>query len=627
VTISTIKTRWLFISFLLLLLGSSCTPSKVKAPQKSDTNKSVTFVTNTPQQTETLVPTSTESPTTSPTLTPTPKLIYPVTYGTPFPTPSTVINQANVDKLRQLAVLGQGFFNNIVWSPDGHYLAVTSPVGAYLYDAVYMNLILTIPFQDQADSYGMPNSPGVNFSSDSQYFAVASSEGIYIYDLPKLNQKLYIQPDVRASNIEFFPDNSSLAACLENGTVDLYSIGGQKLIESIGSNEKNMGKCNLLVSGDGHTLAWWLWTSSTLHTWNLADNTPGKDFDLGYIFEAALSQDGSILAVSLPNTSGFSEDTKFFDTKTGSIISILPNHIIESFSKSSDLLATSLDVTKPFTQRCTGQIYIWRLSDHKSIRVLFGSDGYSNIAFNADGTQIAAGFSGYGCPFFSKQIQQSYIKVWNIGTGGIVGEHVAALSSTKFLTIHTEFGIIDAENLVFSADNRIAGIGSGYLGELQQIYLWDKFGEAPVQPIRRAGLGTNTLSLNGLEVDLGKVNLGDEPFSYPAIVSPDSNYEFAQGANYTYELKNENGGGVIHNFGNGAIGTFSPNSDLAVVFVVDHTYGDTAWIEIWDLKTQKRLRSMVFTAEYPRYLQFSPDGRLLVTISTDQMVHIWGVNE
>ena len=378
--ISSMKTRWLSITFLLLLLGSSCTPSIVQVPQKSDTTQSVTFVINTPQPTTTLTPTPTESPTPSPTFTPTPELIYPVSYGTPFPTPSAVISPVNFDKLRQLAVLGQGFFNNIAWSPDGHYLAVTSPVGAYLYDAVSMNLILTIPFQDQADAYGLPNSPGVIFSSDSQYFAVACSEGIYIYDLPKLNQKLYIQPDVRASNLEFLTDNSSIAACLENGTVDLYGIGDQKLIESIGSTEKNMGKCNLLVSGDGNTLAWWLYASSTLHTWNLTDNTPGKDFDLGNIINAALSQDGSTLAVTLPS-SEFSEDTKFIDTKTGSIISILPNHIIESFSKSSDLLATSLDVTKPFTQRCTGQIYIWRLSDHKLIRTIVGSEGYSTIAF------------------------------------------------------------------------------------------------------------------------------------------------------------------------------------------------------------------------------------------------------
>ena len=229
------KTRWLSATLLLLLLGSSCTPSMIQGTQTSNSTQSVTFITDTPQPTATLPPTSTESPTPSPTFTPTPELIYPVTYGTPFPAPSAVISPVNVDKLRQLAVLGQGFFNNIAWSPDGRYLTMTSPVGAYLYDAVSMNLILTIPFQDQADSYAMPNAPGVNFSSDSQYFAVASSEGIYIYDLPKLNQKLYIQPGVRASNIEFFPDNTSIAACLENGTVDLYRIGDQKLIESIGS--------------------------------------------------------------------------------------------------------------------------------------------------------------------------------------------------------------------------------------------------------------------------------------------------------------------------------------------------------------------------------------------------------
>ena len=209
-----------------------------------------------------------------------------------------------------------------------------------------------------------------------------------------------------------------------------------------------------------------------------------------------------------------------------------------------------------------------------------------------------------------------------------MGENVAALSSTKFSTIHTDFRIISADKLVFSADNRIASIASDWVvGGINQVYLWDKFGEAPVQPIKRTELSSTSFSSNGLEIDLGTVNFTDEGFSSPTVLSPDSNYELAPDAQYNYELINKNNGSIIHNFSKWAIGAFSPNSDLAVVFGEDNPYGHPTWIEIWDVKNGKKLWSMVLSTGIPRYVQFSPDGTLLVTISTDQTVLLWGVNE
>jgi hypothetical protein len=45
------------------------------------------------------------------------------------------ITPENADQVTALAVLGRGWINDITWSPDGAWLAVTGSAGVWLHDA------------------------------------------------------------------------------------------------------------------------------------------------------------------------------------------------------------------------------------------------------------------------------------------------------------------------------------------------------------------------------------------------------------------------------------------------------------------------------------------------------------
>ncbi len=118
-------------------------------------------VTRTPTPTVTLTSTPSPTPTLTPTVTPT---LTPVSAGTPLPPVSTPIIEVNLDHLSMLAEWGRGRVDGLAWSPAGGLVAVTTPLGAFLYAPESMTLSLRL------ETGGMTSLPV--FSTDGRYLAV-----------------------------------------------------------------------------------------------------------------------------------------------------------------------------------------------------------------------------------------------------------------------------------------------------------------------------------------------------------------------------------------------------------------------------------------------------------------------
>lgn len=118
----------------LALAACSARPAlPTRTPTPADTPTPSATPTRTPTLTRTPWPTPTITP--IPTLTPTPTATpLPAAVGTPLPLIVEPIIEASLPRLRLLAEWGRGEVQGLAWSPDGRRLAVSTPLGVWLYD-------------------------------------------------------------------------------------------------------------------------------------------------------------------------------------------------------------------------------------------------------------------------------------------------------------------------------------------------------------------------------------------------------------------------------------------------------------------------------------------------------------
>ena len=129
----------LAVVFTVTAVLSACGgPTTTPTPTPWISNTPVLRVTAT--LTATPLPTFTPTPSATPTLTSTATL-PPVTVGTPGPAQREALVESNLSRLRELARWGRGRVDALAWSPDGSRLAVATPLGVYLYDALTLDLL------------------------------------------------------------------------------------------------------------------------------------------------------------------------------------------------------------------------------------------------------------------------------------------------------------------------------------------------------------------------------------------------------------------------------------------------------------------------------------------------------
>lgn len=156
----------------VLLLGLLFLLAGCGSPTASPTIDAT--VTATPAPTETALPTSTVTPTRTPTatITPTPTItptIAPALAGTPITLGSEPIMETNLQQVRLLAQWGRGRVQGLAWSPDGSTIAVSTPLGIYLYRGVPQTGTFSAAAPDTLEPGGTPGK--LAFSPDGRFLA------------------------------------------------------------------------------------------------------------------------------------------------------------------------------------------------------------------------------------------------------------------------------------------------------------------------------------------------------------------------------------------------------------------------------------------------------------------------
>ena len=221
------------------------------------------------------------------------------------------------------ARLGRGKLNNVIFSPDGTRIAVSTAIGIWVYDA-HTTEVVSLFNGIQTGEIGkyLPTVPpeALTFSDDAVLIASAHADKIYVWDTETGTAFAMLDehPDAIKA-IALSPDNTKLATAGGDWVVRLWEVGTGKYINGLTGHT---GAVNAIAfSPDGRILAsagtrLRLWDADTGELLN-ADNN-----DLGSIDHLAFSPDGKTLASS----DGWGHSVHLWDVGTSTIKKELKKH-------------------------------------------------------------------------------------------------------------------------------------------------------------------------------------------------------------------------------------------------------------------------------------------------------------
>ncbi len=601
----------------------------------------------------------------------------------PLVLPADAISPQNVGELSELARIGKGWLGQVMFSPDGNLLVAPASLGVHFLDghtladvqflsmdrpvfrAAYSPdgsmLALAVGYEIQIynlrESQLMANLKGhentissVTFSPDGRYLLSSSwDRTVRLWQLADGNQVYRLRMAVEVTSVAFSPDGSQFVIGMTDKTAGVFNtVDGSvsKVLKghdgsiltvacspdgkwiATGGNDKTAkiwnradGKLErtltwhdgpilaLQFSPNGRTIA----TASsdgTVRIWNVPDGKPLRTLGghASYVYGISYSPDGNNIASTSTDgtvclwdieqgirqyckggftnyiyTVAVSEDMAYLafgdesgkiqllNLSTGAVYPPLRGHKgsvrdLAFLPTSDQLISASSD----------GTIRQWMLPGGSLIRTLTGHEGVVNsIDLSGDGAWIVSG-SGDGT-----------IRFWNSNDG-------------------SQFRMIGSlgtpvTDVVFSADN--SRILSG--GEDRLARLWD------------VSTGEQIARFRGQRVAIKQV----------LFIQNDTQVLTADAADLirVWETTNQNWKASIV-FGGDKFGAMalSPDKTLLAVAVFDQLRFQTN-IEIYRMEDLDLLATLTGHTMPVSQLQFSPDGRWLISASEDGTIRFWGV--
>ena len=164
---------------IVVLLLSCVVPSFSQEPEATANNltsEGALAVTASPSPTRTLAPLPSPTLTPSPTWTPSPTpWSFPVSVGTPYPTPQTSLASTQVGRLKLLAQFGKGSAEDMVYSAALNRIAVASSEGVVWYDADTLKEVAFWPTSKPAFALAL--------SPDERTLAVGAADQVLLWDI------------------------------------------------------------------------------------------------------------------------------------------------------------------------------------------------------------------------------------------------------------------------------------------------------------------------------------------------------------------------------------------------------------------------------------------------------------
>ena len=456
----------------------------------------------------------------------------------------------------------------IAFSPEGKTLAVARRIGVWLYDVETTRPLALFPAEKQITS--------MSFSPDGT--ALACSERNYFGDQIKLWDVATgaLNKTISAGNywiqsVAFSPEGTLLAACSkDNDVILLDTLTGNRVATyegelTSGSFEEPV---SLSFSPDGKLLALVFQTSS-VKLWDVTTHTQIATLE-GHTYQIAsiaFSSDGAILA-----SGSWDQTINLWDVMTHRNFATLEGHTdrVNSVTFSND----GTTVVSASTDRT---VKLWDAETGANVETLQGHRvGVGSVAFSPDGI-LASG------------LVDGSVKLWDVSARGVVAnlEKESVVSSVAFSG--------DGRILALGSHDRYNSVG---LSDDKTVKLWD------------AETGTQVATLEGHTSAVTSVSF-----------LPDGT-TLASGAFEEIKLWAEgtrpNSYSPIAEFSRPAchIATMAPSPNGTRIAT-----GGRYEIVLWDVATQ----AQTAVASPANSLSFSPDGRLLVSLSDDGLMQLWDV--
>ena len=578
------------------------------------------------------------------------------------------------------ARLGRGKLNNVVFSPDGTRIAVSTSIGIWVYDTQTREAVsLFAEIQTGKKEAFFPSKPpeALMFSADAVLVASAHGNSIYVWDTVTgaAFAMLDEHPD-SITAIALSPDSTKLATAGGDWVVRLWDVSTGKFINSLkghpgavnavtfspdgktlasaGSslrlwsadtgellhaNDKDLGSIDRLIfSPDGKTVAGAGGWDRAVHLWDVNTRTHQKTpkGHTGEIRDIAFSHDSGTLV------SAGTDAMRLWDVRTGTELKSLPTPQdkipqpvppilkLEALNKAYlprqrdhvHSVRFSEDATKLISVSQDGSLHVWDV-ETGLYQASFSAGAYSDmvyhLAFSEDGKYLASN-DGY----------EERIRVWDVEN-----------ATQHTILTPGQGGVLNplSELTVSSGIKKIAG------RELQgTIHIWDaetvellssiptdrmiRYWRLLLSPDGKFLAGRDIVGRN--KIELWQTDPGAPLFTledHTGLVtayafSPDSKIFATGGEDSTIILSDVETGNRLAN-----LMGYTKKSIRAFAFSADSKTLASASgnkILLWDVNTRKQLNNFDAVKDIAA-LAFSPDGTMLASGGEDGLIQVWNL--
>jgi WD40 repeat protein len=366
--------------------------------------------------------------------------------------------------------------------------------------------------------------------------------------------------------LAFSPDGTTMALAGEDPVVALRDSSGNRTRASLSGHTEPL-TC-LAFSPDGTTLAGGGFDRN-VRLWDLADAAERTALagHAGWVFAVAFSPDGATLA-----SAGQDKTVKLWDVASGRALATLSGH-----SGPVRALAFSPDGTALASAGADRAVRLWDVAGRSPRGEWNGHRGAVRaLAFSPDGTTLASASEDHT------------VRLWDVATG----------RPRATLAGHTDMILA----LAFSPRGT-ALVSGGYDGTVR---IWHPSGVAPVATLRGHAEGVTALAFDPVTGSL--VSAGYErtvrlwsrgtPFAKlsRAITPPP--------------------GGITTI-------AFSPDGKALLTVGGLFTNGGEPFVRVWDAASYRERGKLEGHSGNILAAAFSPDGRRILSWSTDQTIRLW----
>ena len=533
------------------------------------------------------------------------------------------------------ARLGKGRLNNIIFSPDGSRVAISTPIGIWVYDADTGEAVsLFSGIQTGEMEKFLPTIPpeALTFSADAILIASAHGNRIYVWDTATgaAFAMLEEHPDsIKA--LALSPDSTKLATAGGDWIVRVWEVRTGKYLYSLTGHPSAVNA--VAFSPDGKILAS---AGSSLRFWdaNTGELLRADNNDLGSISEIVFAPDGNTLATG----GGWDRTAHLWNVKTGTLQKSLKGHTGKirdiAFSPDSRTLVTASsdktmrlwDVNTGIEQKqlSTPEDKFNPLMEADRWDQLLERDDVHTLKFSKDGTRLVSGS------------RDGSLHLWDVATGRYelsisLGEHT------------TGWGGV----LAFSEDSKYLASSDGLAGRIRVWNVANATQHAiltPGQPnfltfVRFLTVSPGIKKLAGHSLH-GEIGIWDattlerlstvptEPgrLYWPLVFSPDGKILVSSGGESRSSKitfwQTDPGAPLFTLKGHtSAVSqyTFSPDSKIFA------SGSEDGAVVLWDIKTGNQLAT--FTGHIKRIsaLAFSTDSKTLASGSGNE-IRLWNVH-